>query len=319
MSDFNAFIGISVGKLARLLAVAVAGVCIPAIAQAQAKQVLSVPGFANFAEIDGATAWINNEERVEHWSAQGKLGEVVMSTPCGAMVVLHPILWVADCKNGSLNQIDMRSMKVIASVVTGIANPRGEFAVVTGAGSIWVPSDEKGEITRVDIATNKIIATIPVNAGGYYLAYGYGSLWVASNKRNTLQRIDPKTNTVVKTTPMGQAPGFLAAGEGGIWVQEQGDGTVARVDPVSGEVTGRVKVSDTLKFGDIATGGGKVWLRTTEGQEFVVIDPKSLAIKARIDKRIGSGALRYSDAGLWTTEHDVKTMTWWPNPAAIGN
>ena len=70
-------------------------------------------------------------------------------------------------------------------------------------------------------------------------------------------------------------------------MQEQGDGTLARIDPETGEVSGRVKVDETLKYGDIDidTGGGKVWLRTTVGQTFVVIDPGSLKISARVGQR----------------------------------
>jgi hypothetical protein len=64
-------------------------------------------------------------------------------------------------------------------------------------------------------------------------------------------------------------------------VQEQGDGTLARIDKDSGAVSGRVKVGDNLKWGDIDTGGGKVWLRTTDDQQFAVIDPVTLAIRAR--------------------------------------
>jgi DNA-binding beta-propeller fold protein YncE len=131
-----------------------------------------------------------------------------------------------------------------------------------------------------------------------------------------LQRIDPASNTVVATTPLGAQPGFLAAGEGAVWVQEQGDGTLARIDPRSNIVTGRVKVGANLKYGDIDTGGGKVWLRTTAGQTYVVIDPVSLAVLARVGKPAGSGALRFTPAGVWTSAHDLQTLTWWSEPAA---
>ena len=116
-----------------------------------------------------------------------------------------------------------------------------------------------------------------VNPGAHYLAFGFDSVWAVSSESRSIQRIDPATDTVVKTTALGKDPGFLAAGEEGVWVQEQGDGTVVRIDPQNGEVTGRTKVGAVLKWGDIDTGGGLVWLRTTEDQTFVVIDPKSLA------------------------------------------
>jgi hypothetical protein len=122
----------------------------------------------------------------------------------------------------------------------------------------------------------------------------------------------------VFTTKLGKAPGFLTAGEGAVWVQEQGDGTLARIDPNSGAISGRVQIDKTLKWGDIDTGSGKVWLRTTLGQTFVVVAADSLAILARVGPAEGSGALRYTPAGIWTSAHDVHTLTFWPDQAAIG-
>jgi len=101
-------------------------------------------------------------------------------------------------------------------------------------------------------------------------------------------------------------------------VQEQLDGMLVRIDPQSGEIVTRVKVGDNLKFGDIDVGGGKVWLRTTDDQLFAVIDPKTNTVSARIGKAAGSGALRYSSKGVWTTAHDQHTLTWWPAPEKIG-
>ena len=80
-----------------------------------------------------------------------------------------------------------------------------------------------------------------------------------------------------------------------------------------------MKIDATLKYGDIDAGGGKIWLRTTAGQAFVVVDPRTLAIRARMGKEAGSGALRYTPAGVWTTAHDRHTLSWWPDPAAIGD
>ncbi|HEX7872445.1 MAG TPA: YncE family protein [Sphingobium sp.] len=305
-------------RIGTLLMLAAAGLAaLPAAALAQAEEVISVPGFADFLAIDGKTVWATNKGRVEHWSRTGKLAEVPMTHPCGAMAIAHKSLWVADCKDGTLNRIDIRTAKITATIPTGIANAMGELNVVAGAGSIWVASDDKGVVARVDPKTNSVAASIPVDPGTWYLAFGFGSVWAVSSAQQSVQRIDPATNAVVKKTALGKQPGFLAAGEGGVWVQEQGDGTVARIDPVSGDVTGRVKVGDNLKYGDIDTGGGKVWLRTTDDQTFAVIDPTSLAILARAGKASGSGALRYTKAGVWTSAHDLHTLSWWPKPASI--
>ena len=286
---------------------------------APVETVIKVPGFADFLAVDGDTVWTTNKGRVERWSKAGKLAEVPLEGACGAMTISAGALWVADCKAMTVNRIDIRANRVAAVIPTGLASPDGEMNVVSGAGSIWVASDKSGVIARIDPATNTVIASIKVEPGTSYLAFGEGALWAVSAPAQTVQKIDPGKNTAVATTRLGKAPGFLAAGEGAVWVQEQGDGAVARIDPATGAVTGRVKVDATLKWGDIDTGGGKVWLRTTAGQTFVVLDPKSLAILARVGAPVGSGALRYTPDGIWTSAHDVHTLSWWADPAAIGN
>jgi len=303
----------------RIMLAASACAAIPFAARAQEAQVITVPGFADFLAVDGKTVWATNKGRVERWSRHGKQAAVPMTRPCGGMAITGRDLWVADCVDGTLNRIDTRTAQKIATIATGIGNPAGELNVVAGAGSIWVASDAKGVIARVDPATNRVTASIPVNPGSVYLAFGFGSLWAVSATQQSIQRIDPQTNAVVRTTALGKEPGFLVAGEGAVWVQEQGDGTVARIDAASGDVTGRVKVGENLKWGDIDAGGGKIWLRTTDDQVFVVIDPKSMAILARVGKPAGSGALRYTPAGVWTTAHDHHTLSWWRKPAKIGS
>ena len=303
------------------ICLAAAAACLGAngdIARAQQAEVITVPGFADFLVVDGDSVWATNKGRVERWSLGGKLATVPMDKPCGAMAIAAGSLWVADCQHGTINRIDRTRAKIIATIATGIADPSGELNVVAGAGSIWVASDAKGTVARIDPATNRVIAAIPVDPGTSYLAFGLGALWAVSGSHQTIARIDPGTNRVVKTTPLGRAPGFLVAGEGAVWVQEQGDGTLVRISASSGEVTGRVRVGANLKWGDIDTGGGRVWLRTTDDQVFAVIDATSLAITARVGKAAGSGALRYTPAGVWTTAHDQHTLTWWPHPKKVG-
>ncbi|WP_066515471.1 Vgb family protein [Sphingobium cloacae] len=301
----------------RILAAVLAAGCASIAAAEPAEQVIQVPGFADFLAVDGDGIWVTNDGRVERWTRQGRSVAVPVSRPCGAMAVLDGALWVADCKEGGLVRIDTARGERTAAIPTGIANPKGELNVVAGAGSIWVASDQKGVVSRVDPATNQVTASIAVSPGTHYLAFGFGSVWAVSSESATIQRIDPATDAVVKTIKLGKSPGFLAAGEGAVWVQEQGDGTVARIDPETGEVDGRVRIGEVLKYGDIDTGAGMVWLRTTEDQTFVAIDPRTMTVRKRVGKAEGSGALRYSEAGLWTSAHDVHTLTWWPDPAKI--
>ena len=288
---------------------------IASAAPATSQQVITVPDFGDFLVVDGAGVWITNRGRIEHWTRQGLVASVKLTKPCGTMAIVDGGLWVADCADGVLHRIDTATATRTHTVATGIADKTGEMNVVAGAGSVWVASDAKGEVARVDPATGAITARIKADAGTSYLAFGLGAVWAVSAPTQTLQRIDPASNAVVARAPLGKQPGFLAAGEGAVWVQEQGDGTLARIDPATTTVSARVKVGANLKWGDIDTGAGKVWLRTTDDQEYAVIDAKTLAIVARVGKPVGSGALRWTPDGVWTSAHDVHSLTWWPAPA----
>lgn len=278
--------------------------------------VVEVPGFVDFLTIDEETVWATNRGRVEQWSTEGLQTTVEIPKPCGTMALLDASLWVANCEDSNLYRVDIETGQVQASIPTGIANPRGETNVVSGAGAIWVPSDAEGKISRIDPATNEVTATIDVVPGTFFLAFGFDALWAVSSDEQTLQRIDPATNAVVGSVELGKQPGFLAAGEGGVWVQEQGDGTVARVDPETNTVTQRTKVGETLLYGDIDVGDGKVWLRTTEDQTFVVLDAETMEIIARVGRAEGSGAIRYTPNGIWTSAHDVLSINWWTNASS---
>ncbi|WP_062347455.1 hypothetical protein [Novosphingobium sp. CCH12-A3] len=290
-----------------------AAALVPTLAHAQVEQAQTVPGFADFLAVDGDAVWATNRGKVEKWSRNGKLAEVAIARPCGALTVAFGSLWVANCGDGSLVRIDLETAKITATIPTGISNQKqGELIVANGAGSIWLASKPEGAVARVDPETNTVVASIPVDPDTWYVTFGYDAVWAVSATKQTLQKIDPATNTVVARAALGTMPGFLAAGEGGVWVQEQGDGTLVRADPATGRVVGRVKVGANLKWGDIDTGGGKVWLRTTDDQVWAAIDPVTMTVAQRGGKPAGSGALRYTPKGIWTSAHDVHTLSWWP-------
>ncbi|MEN7538431.1 YncE family protein [Aurantiacibacter flavus] len=278
------------------------------------EEVIEVPDFADFLLVDGNTVWATNQGRIEQWSTMGKVTSVEVPRPCGTMAMAAESLWVGNCDGGELYRIDPRTAEVLEKVPAGIG-PSGEQNVVAGAGSVWAPNQADGTISRIDPETNTVVATIPVAPGTTYLAFGFDALWAASGEGGTMQRIDPETNSVTDTIELGDTPGFLVAGEGMVWIQEQGDGTLARIDPETREVAGRTKVGDNLKWGDIDVGEGKVFLRTTDDQTFVVIDAATAEVVARVGRAEGSGALRYTPEGIWTSAHDVHSLTWWTSTA----
>jgi len=280
------------------------------------EKVIKVPGFVDFLVIDGDTVWATNatsrtEGMVEQWSTEGKVASVEMPRPCGTMALAEGHIWQASCPELKVYKISTATAEIVATLDTGLAEPSGETNVVSGAGSVWVPSNAEGEITRIDAKTDETTAKVSVEPGTAFLAFGEGALWAVASGTSLLQRVDPETNEVSGTVTLGDTPGFLTAGGGAVWVQEQGDGTVAKVDPETLEVKARVKVGDNLKYGDIDVADGKVWLRTTDDQTFVVIDAETNEILARVGRPEGSGAIRYTPKGVWTSAHDVESINWW--------
>lgn len=274
------------------------------------------PGFVDFLAVDGETVWTTNRRRVEQWARDGLRSKVPIPGPCGTMVVHEASLWVANCEDLNLYRVDTDTATVTTVIETGIAEPRGETNVVAGAGSIWVPSDSAGIISRIDPATNEVVARIEVVPGTFFLAFGFDSLWAVSSERQLLQRIDPSSNSISGTAELGNQPGFLVAGEGAVWVQEQQDGTVAKILPDELSLAARTMVGETLLYGDIDVGGGKVWLRTTEDQTFVTLDAESGEILTRYGEAAGSGAIRFTEEGIWTSAHDIERMSWWSKSGA---
>jgi hypothetical protein len=81
-------------------------------------------------------------------------------------------------------------------------------------------------------------------------------------------------------------------------------------------LAGRIKVGANLKWGDIDTGAGKVWLRTTDDQVFAVIDAETMAIKARRASRREAAACA-SAQGHLDLRPRPHTLTWWPRPESL--
>jgi streptogramin lyase len=87
----------------------------------------------------------------------------------------------------------------------------------------------------------------------------------------------------------------------------QGDGSVSRVDS-AGTVVATIRVSDVpIQGGDIAVGGGSIWVRTE--QDLVVrIDPATNTVSARYGPPSGSGSVTADADAAWITAHDTSSL-----------
>jgi len=175
-----------------------------------------------------------------------------------------------------------------------------EGGIVTGAGSVWLMTDAKGTLARIDPETNKVVAEIYVASGSYGLAFGPAgddAVWVTSSEHDSVARVDPHTNLVVETIKVGKSPRFIAAGAGGVWTINQGDGTVSRIDPKTNKVAATIEVGVPGGGGEIAVGEGSVWVTSFE-YPLSRIDPARNAV---VQQFYGPGgdAVRVGLGSVW--------------------
>ena len=275
---------------------------------------LTVPGYVDFLAVDGRGVWATNTDRVERFELgqTDPVATIAVPGACGAMVVADESLWVAGCKDQTVHRVDLRSRRVVASIRTGLADPQGELSLAAGADSIWVPSDERGVLTRIDAATNEILAEIEVLPGSYCAAFGFDAVWITNSafggrgSTGSVQRVDPVTNQVTALIRTGPDPRFLAAGEGGVWTFNWADGSVTRIDPRDNS-TVELPLGIHGGGGDITTGAGRVWLRGADTL-LVTIDPATNQVDEVYGPPEGSGAVRVADDLVWVTAHDTKTI-----------
>jgi virginiamycin B lyase len=287
---------------------------IKAIAE-RAVATLKIPGYADFLVADGDAVWVTNRGRIEKLDrghAQ-PVATVSVPKPCGTMAIGFGAVWVANCRETSIYRIDRQTARVSAIIPTTLADPTGELSVDVGAGSVWVLTESKGVLSRINPETNQVVARIEVAPHSYAVVFGFDAVWITNtgaaktNEAGSVQRIDPRTNKVVATIPVGTTPRFLAAGEGGIWTLNQGDGSVSRIDPMTNRVVATIPVGVEGPGGDITTGAGRVWVRATKVL-LSVIDPKTNQVTERFGPPAGSGAVRVANGFAWVSAHDIQTL-----------
>ncbi len=220
-------------------------------------------------------------------------------------------MWVASCGDKTIVRISLESNRVVAAIPLQIADEEG--SIVAAENGVWVLSDAKGVLTRIDPGTNKVVGNIRVQPNSVAAMGGYGSIWVTSTGEaktgvnGFLQRIDPLTNKIISIIQVGKQPRFLAVGEGGVWVFNQDDGSVSRIDPQTNKVIAVIQCEVPGTGGDVAAGEGYVWVRATK-ELLLVIDPHSNKVIATFGPPAGSGAVRAGGGHVWVSAHDVNKI-----------
>lgn len=282
------------------------GIKIP-ITKLKPDAVFPLPGVPDWLAID-EHVWVSNSPKNTVHRLDPQTNKVLATIdvgrhPCSGLAAGFGSLWVPNCgdKKGdavdgkSLMRVSLKDGKVEATLPFEV--PQSEGGLATGAGSVWVMTDAKGTLTRIDPATNKAVAEIYVPPGSYAVAFGEDAVWVTSTEKSVLTRVNARTNVVEQTIPVGPRPRFLAIGEGAVWTINQGDGSISRVDVKTNKVVATIEAGIPGPGGEIAVGDGSVWVTSFE-YPITRIDASTNKV---VQQFYGDGgdAIRFGHGSVW--------------------
>jgi virginiamycin B lyase len=278
------------------------------IAAAGALTIEATPAIDWVVVVDGH-AWIAGPgEGIGIFDKSGKMvASAAVIGQCESMDVGFGAVWSATCARPGIYRIDTKTRKVdLADLGEPIMD--SERSVGAGEGAVWIVAGASSDVLLgIDPKTLKVAHRYEVPAGSAAVRAGLGGIWVTRPDNDELLHVDPSSGKVVATIAVGDGPRFLAVGEGGVWVMNQTDGTVSRVDPRTDTVTATIATSMQIYGGDMAVGGGSVWVRG--GPELLFrIDPATNLVTDWYRPDAGSGGAAADDDAVWVTAHDVSTI-----------
>ncbi|SPE41836.1 conserved exported hypothetical protein [Candidatus Sulfopaludibacter sp. SbA3] len=218
-----------------------------------------------------------------------------LNKPCGGAVSAFASLWIPTCGDQSLVRLDPKTWKTTATVSsgTGAAKP----AVATTADSVWILSDNKTTLSRIDPDQNMVVAELRLFAGCNSLTFGEAALWVTCPSENRIIRVDPNTNLVDKRIEVSAQPASLAIGESSIWVYCQKEGKIDRIDPKTNKVIKTIELGVPGAEGSIAAAQGSVWA-SQSGFPLTRIDPQTDKVVQQFWGP-GGGAVYIGQNSIW--------------------
>ena len=212
-------------------------------------------------------------------------------------------VWVPDVGSKMIYKVDPQTSQVVKEIPADLFGSEGSIGV--GEGAVWAVTGAIGDqvLRRYSAESGAEEAIVPLPSQSAGVVVDFGAVWVTSIGNSELYRVDPKTNQIAATIALHPRPRFLASGEGAVWVLNQGDGTVQRIDGKSGEIVATIEAQAMGSGGDIAVGGGYVWV-TTHLIPVIQIDPATNSLRGKFKRPIGvymGDAIRYGAGSIWVS------------------
>jgi YVTN family beta-propeller protein len=268
--------------------------------------VFPIPGNPDWQVVTEDAVWVTSGRKNIVGRLDPKTNTVVTlvevgERPCSGLVSAFGSIWVPLCgseKGGKgLARIDPKT-NTVSATITAVGPALSEGGIAANADSIWLLSEMKGVLSRIDPATNRLVAEIPVPPGSSVCVLGEdGAIWVVSTEQSLVVRVDPKSNLVTDRVEVGPNPRFTTVGGGSIWTLNQGDGSVSRVDVKTKKLITDIQLGVPGGGGEIAYGEGYVWV-TVFDIPLTQIDPNNNKV---VKQWFGPGgdAVRVGHGSVW--------------------
>jgi streptogramin lyase len=267
----------------------------------------------------GEAIWVGSKEPSAVHRIDPATNKIVATValpgiPCAGLAHGFGSLWVPLCaKLNAVAEIDLKTSKLVG--VLPVRPAAAEGGIAAGGDSVWVVTDAKGVLSRIDPANGRVRQTIKIPPGSYNPIYSDGTVWVSGHDTGVVTKIDPASGIVFEEVTVGKEPRFLTAGGGSVWVLLQATGEIVRIDPHGPPNKSPVRIAAGLAGpgGDIKFGAGKVWATVT-GVPLTRID----AGTGRIEKQWtgpGGDSLAYAFDSIWLTDYRKGTVARYPMAA----
>jgi hypothetical protein len=254
---------------------------------------------------------------------------------CGGAASGFTSVWIPDCATHSLVRLDAKVAADPKAPAHGQGNKdkAGEkeaeksappkladpVSITAGAGSavpsvaatadsVWILSDDKTTLSRVDPDQNKVVAELRLPAGCNSLNFGETALWVTCPADHLVLRVNPVKTLVEKRIEVSAQPSALVIGESSLWVLCLKEGKIDRIDPKTNKVSKTIETGVSgSAIGGLAFGGGSLWV-SLPGFPITRIDPTDEKVVQQF-QGAGGGAIFFGQNSLWLT--NVQEGTLW--------
>jgi streptogramin lyase/predicted Ser/Thr protein kinase len=188
-------------------------------------------------------------------------------------------------------------------------------AIAYARGRVWVGSVRSGRLIGLPADGKGARRTIklPWKSGTTSVAAGFGSLWVTNGEQARLVRIDPVSGHVQGDRLVGSGTAVVVAvGEGAVWVGRRAlratdpPSSIVKVDPRGGQTKEILFGQEGV--GDVATGGGYVWVPNRRRNRLSRIDPSS-GVRKSTPIGLGQHRVAFGADQVWVTNHDDGTIS----------